>query len=417
MRAPANSAERRLVLVIGAIVFVDTMFYAAIAPLLPDLASQLHLSKLSAGAMTAAYPAGTLIGALPGGMLAARYGPKVAVIAGLTLLAGSTLAFGFLDNAAALDAARFAEGLGGACSWAGGLAWIVAEAPVARRGELIGSALGAAIGGALFGPVIGTVATAVGRAPTFSGVVVISGALILAARRLPSPHFGTDQGVRDALAALRERPIALGMWLVALPALASGIVNVLGPLRLHRFGASAAAIGATFLVAAAFEAMLSPAVGGLSDRRGRLVPLRFGLAAATAVLLCFTLPGDPWLLAAVIVAIACSLSAFWAPAMAMLSDAADARGLDQGLAAALMNLAWAAGQIGGSGVGGAAAKAVGDGLPVAVAAALCAGTLVVIAARPPVAVARGEHQPPANEPPVAEMIGSASISTTDRSRR
>ncbi len=108
--APANSGERRLVLVIGAIVFVDTMFYAAIAPLLPDLAHQLHLSKLSAGAMTAAYPAGTLIGSIPGGMLAARYGPKVAVIAGLTLLAASTLAFGFLDNAAALDAARFAEG-------------------------------------------------------------------------------------------------------------------------------------------------------------------------------------------------------------------------------------------------------------------------------------------------------------------
>lgn len=386
MSAPTNTAERRLVLVIGAIVFVDTMFYAAIAPLLPDLANQLHLSKLSAGAMTAAYPAGTLVGSLPGGMLAARYGPKLAVIAGLTLLAGSTLAFGFLDNAAALDVARFAEGLGGACSWAGGIAWIVAEAPLSRRGALIGSALGAAIGGALFGPVIGTIATAAGRAATFSGVVVISGALIVQARRLPSPKFGTDQGVRDALAALRERPIALGMWLVALPALASGMVNVLGPLRLHRFGASAAAIGATFLVAAAFEALLSPVIGGVSDRRGRLVPLRFGLAAAVVVLLCFTLPQHALLLAVVIVAIACALSAFWAPAMAMLSDAADARGLDQGLAAALMNLAWAAGQIGGSGFGGAAAKAVGDGLPVTVAAALCATTLVVIAARPAIAL-------------------------------
>ena len=412
--ASANAAERRLVLVIGAVVFVDTMFYAAIAPLLPELAHQLHLSKLSAGAMTAAYPAGTLIGSLPGGMLAARYGPKVAVISGLTLMAASTLAFGFLDNAAALDAARFAEGLGGACSWAGGLAWIVAEAPVGRRGALIGRALGAAIGGALFGPLIGTIATAAGRAPTFSGVVVVAAALIIQAGRLPSPEFGTDQGVRHALAALRDRPIAVGMWLVALPALASGIVNVLGPLRLHRFGASAAAIGATFLVAAAFEAMLSPAIGGLSDRRGRLVPLRFGLAAATAALLCFTLPGDALLLAAVIVAIACALAAFWAPAMAMLSDAADAHGLNQGLAAALMNLAWAAGQIAGAGVGGAAAKAVGDGLPVAVAAALCAATLVAIATRPPRTVTSPD-EPGANEPPIAEMIGRASIHTTDRS--
>jgi MFS family permease len=380
--APTHAAERRLVLVIGAIVFVDTMFYAAIAPLLPDLAHQLHLSKLSAGTMTAAYPAGTLVGALPGGMLAARYGPKLAVIAGLTLLAASTLAFGLLDDAAALDAARFAEGLGGACSWAGGIAWIVAEAPMGRRGALIGSALGAAIGGALFGPVIGTIATAAGRAATFSGVVVISGALILQARRLPSPKFGTDQGVRAAVAALRDRPIAVGMWLVALPALASGMVNVLGPLRLHRFGGSAAAIGATFLVAAALEAMLSPVIGGLSDRRGRLVPLRFGLIAATAVLLCFTLPRDAFLLAVVIVAIACALSAFWAPAMAMLSDAADAHGLDQGLAAALMNLAWATGQIGGSGFGGAAAKAVGDGFPMIVVSVLCAATLVMLARWP-----------------------------------
>jgi MFS family permease len=384
----ANAAERRLVLVIGAVVFVDTMFYAAIAPLLPGLASELHLSKLSAGAMTAAYPAGTLVGSIPGGMLAARYGPKLAVIAGLTLLACSTLAFGFLHNAAALDAARFAEGLGGACSWAGGLAWIVAEAPPGRRGALIGSALGAAIGGALFGPLIGTVATAIGRAPTFSGVVVIAVVLIIQARRLPSPPFGTDQGLRSVLQALRERAIAVGMWLVALPAIASGMISVLGPLRLHRFGASAAGIGATFLVAAAIEAMLSPIIGRLSDRRGRLVPLRFGLAAATALLLCFALPRGAVLLAVVVVAIASTLAAFWAPAMAMLSDSADAHGLDQGLAAALMNLAWAAGQIAGAGVGGAVAKAAGDAVPMTVAAGLCAATLLALAWGPPIRFAR-----------------------------
>ncbi len=36
----------RLVLVVGAAVFIDTMFYAVIAPLLPALSHQLHLSKL-----------------------------------------------------------------------------------------------------------------------------------------------------------------------------------------------------------------------------------------------------------------------------------------------------------------------------------------------------------------------------------
>jgi MFS family permease len=166
------------------------------------------------------------------------------------------------------------------------------------------------------------------------------------------------------------------MWLVALPAIASGCLNVLGPLRLHDFGATAGAIGGIYLVAAALEAVISPAIGSLSDRRGRLLPLRYGLVAATIVLLCFTLPTGVVALGIVVIATASALGAFWAPAMALLSDAADTFGLDQGLAAGLMNLSWAAGQIGGAVGGGAVAKAAGDGLPMTITAALCAATLI-----------------------------------------
>src|SRR5947209_482316 len=213
------------------------MFYAAIAPLLPALAHQLHLSKLSAGILTASYPIGMLVGSLPGGVLVMRTGPRFTVCAGLALLSASTLAFGFVDNVAALDAARFVEGVGGAFSWAGGLAWIVAEAPLERRGELIGNAIGAAIGGALFGPVIGTIASAVGRAVTFSAVVVLAFGLIVEARRLPSRRAVSPQGLRDLWAALRDRGMIVALWLVGIPAIASGLISVLGPLRLHQLGA------------------------------------------------------------------------------------------------------------------------------------------------------------------------------------
>ncbi len=173
--------------------------------------------------------------------------------------------------------------------------------------------------------------------------------------------------------------------MVALPAVASGLLNVLGPLRLHRFGAGAAAIGAVFLVAAVAEGTISPLLGRVSDRRGRLVPLRFGLLAATGLMLCFTLPRSAALLGVVMVAVSAALGAFWAPAMAMLSDAAEVRSLDQGLAAALINLAWAGGQIAGSGVGGALAKAAGDGVPIAALVAMCAATLGVLVLRPGIA--------------------------------
>jgi MFS family permease len=381
-RSQSEAAERRLVLVISAVVFVDTMFYAVIAPLLPGLAHDLRLSKLSAGLMTASYPIGTLLGSLPGGVLAVRAGPRFTVCIGLALLACSTIAFGLLHDAAPLDIARFVEGIGGACSWSGGLAWIVAETPPDRRGAMIGRALGAAIGGALFGPVIGTLATATGRPASFGGLAVVAVLLIALTRGLPSHHASSEQGVRNMVAALRRPRIAAGMWLVALPSLASGMINVLGPLRLHRFGAAAAAIGATFLAAAAVEAVITPMVGGLSDRRGRLAPLRYGLAAAAVALLCFTLPKTAVLLAAVIVLTAAALGVFWAPAMAMLSDAAEAYGLDQGLAAALINLAWAGGQIVGSGAGGAIAKSAGDALPMVAGAGLCAATLAALARSP-----------------------------------
>jgi hypothetical protein len=35
---------RMLVVVVGAVVFVDTMFYAVVAPMLPTLTRQLHMS-------------------------------------------------------------------------------------------------------------------------------------------------------------------------------------------------------------------------------------------------------------------------------------------------------------------------------------------------------------------------------------
>ena len=172
------------------------------------------------------------------------------------------------------------------------------------------------------------------------------------------------------------------MWLVALPAIASGLISVLAPLRLSALGASAVAIGATYLIAAAAEAVVSPAVGHVSDRRGRLLPLRIGLAAATVVLLCFAPSKSAVAVAVVVVLSAVALGSFWAPAMAMLSDVAESRGVTQGYAMALTNLAWAAGQIVGAGGGGALAKATGDALPFTLSAVLCAATLGLVLARP-----------------------------------
>ena len=74
---------RRLFPLVAAVILVDTMFYAAITPLLPEYADDLGLSKTAAGILSASYAAGTLLAALPSGWLAARIGFRPTMLAGL----------------------------------------------------------------------------------------------------------------------------------------------------------------------------------------------------------------------------------------------------------------------------------------------------------------------------------------------
>jgi MFS family permease len=370
---------RRLVLFVSCVVFTDTMFYAAITPLLPSLSDKYELSKTGAGILAAAYPAGTLLGSLPGGWMASRFGVRQTVLAGLSLLVAASITFAFAQSVLVLDVARFAQGLGGAASWAGAFGWLIGAAPRERRGELIGTALAAAVAGALFGPVLGAAADGLGQGPVFGAVAATGVAMMIWAARMESAQPGAATSFRTLVRSLADRRVGAGMWLTTLPSVLFGTVAVLGPLRMDELGAGTAAIAAAFLVGAALEATIAPIVGRLADRRGRLIPSVIGVAGGALAMLVLPWPEDALVLGVLIVLAGPAIGILYTPAMAMLSDGAEAFGVAQGFAFALVNLAWGTGQAVGDAGSARLADAVGDHVPYLILAAISAVTLAVLA--------------------------------------
>lgn len=366
---------RRLFWLVAAVVLVDTMFFAAVAPLLPHYSDELDLSKTGAGILTAAYPAGTFVGALPSGWLAARWGVKPTLLLGLAMLGFASISFAFAGNVVVLDSARFIQGVGGACMWAAGMTWLISAAPVERRGELIGAALSAAIVGVLLGPVLGGAASLLSPELVFSSVAVVAAGLAAWAWTMPGVEPEESPGVGAMLRALTRPAVLIGFWIFTLPALFSGVIEVLVPLHLDELGVSGATIGLVFLLAAAVEAVVSPIAGRASDRSGRMTPIRFGLGGAVIMAIVLPLPDAAILVGGAVMLTFVALATFWAPGMAMLSDAAENEGLDLAMAFAISNLAWAVGHVFGAGIGGAVADATSDTVPYTALAVLCAATL------------------------------------------
>ncbi|HYI75383.1 MAG TPA: MFS transporter [Gaiellaceae bacterium] len=365
---------RRLLALVSSIIFVDALLFTALTPLVPAYAEEFDLSKAGAGLLVGAYGAGALFGGIPGGLAAARFGPKRAVIGGLILLSVSSFAFAASDSAVTLGGARLVQGLSSTATWAGALAWLSVSAPRERRGEIIGTAFGVAIFGAILGPVFGGLAELVSITLAFTVVGVLTlgfaglAALAQAAPRETVSFAGVGRAFRD------ERFVG-GLWLNMLPATLFGLLIVLTPLALDDAGWGTFAIAAVFFGAGLVEVVLNPMLGRYSDRVGRLVPIRAALMGATVVALALAVSSRAALIALLVCAASISFGSLYTPGMSLTSHRAETVGLAQGLAFGIMNTAWAFGELVGPTAGGALAESTSDAVPYLIGACLCALTL------------------------------------------
>ncbi len=384
---------RQTFVLVSAIGCFEATFFTVLAPLLPRYTEHFHLSVTEAGLLTATYAAGALVAAVPSGLLVTRIGVKATALSGMALLSAASVLFGLAPDAAAIFVARTAQGCGCALAWTGGLAWLVARAPVERRGEVIGGAVSAAIAGCLLGPAVGAVASVVGLGASFVGLAAAGLALTawgatIAGGAPQTVSLGTFRH------ALSQRALVHPAVNMALAGLLLGVISALAPLRLASLGWSAAAIAAVFLISAALQMAVNPFVGRWSDRRGRAAPLRFGLVASAATSLMLASHAGRWGYALLVIAAGVAFGLLWTPGMAQLTDGAAELGLGFAAGSAVMNLAWSPGQLAGAAGAGVLAQATGNALPYVVTAALCLAGLAALSWSGGRVEARGE---PGNE--------------------
>jgi len=330
-------AVRRLLILTCAMVLVDTVFYAALVPLVPRFAEEFGLSKSAAGVLSGTYGAGVLLGSAPGSYLAGRVGVRTTAVGGLLLVSFASLTFGFAGEVWQLVALRLAGGFENALSWVAALTWLAERAPEEKRGEMIGTLLSAAVVGALLGPVLGGAAATVGIAPAFASVSCVGLAVAAWALLTPGPAPIPGRPLREVLAAARRPQLLTGLAFIAFSPLLFGALAVLAPLQLSRLGWGAAAIGA----------VVHPLLGRWSDRSGYLPPVLAGTLGSLVVLLVL-----PWaeyapLVALLVVLAGVAFNTPLVPGISLLSRGAEKAGIGSAPAFGATNFAWASGYAAG----------------------------------------------------------------------
>jgi MFS family permease len=369
---------RRLLALSCAIVLVDTIFYAALYPLVPYFQEELGLSKSVVGILSGAYGAGVLVGSVPGGYLASRSGVRVTALVGLILMSVTSVMFALVDTTWLLVAMRFVGGFGSALSWIAAFTWLVDRAPEERRAEMIGVMVSAAVVGALLGPVLGSVAATVGLLPAFATVAIAGGVIAAWAALEQAPASSGDVSLLPALRTIRVPLLLLSLWFIVLSPLLFSALAVLIPLDLNRLGWGAAAVGTVFFVSAVFEAFIHPLLGRWSDHSGYRPPVFAGLLASIGILLLLMWVVNPWAIGLLVVLAAGAFNATLVPGTALFSRGTEKAGMERAVAFAITNFAWASGYAVGAPLGGFLADLRGDTLSYLVLTAVCLSTIALI---------------------------------------
>jgi DHA1 family multidrug resistance protein-like MFS transporter len=285
-----------------AISFTVALGYGIVAPDIPAFARHFGVSTAAAASVVSAFALMRIVGALPAGRLADRFGHPVVIAAGIVIVAVSSIVAGFSGSFAELIILRGAGGLGSAMFGVGSQTLLLVSVPSEQRGRASGIYTAGFLVGGISGPAVGGLIAAWSeRAPfiIYGGMLVIPA--VIAAAMLRDKPSAADPAAPRVRRSFAEIAGALGDRAYRAAASANlaegfaiiGVRSAIVPLFvrdvLHR---SAIWTGIGFLVVAALNAATLLLAGRLADRFGRRPVIIAGcLVAAAGLVLLALLPG------------------------------------------------------------------------------------------------------------------------------
>jgi MFS transporter, DHA1 family, solute carrier family 18 (vesicular amine transporter), member 1/2 len=353
---------RSLVLTcITAATLTDLVAYSVAVPVLPDYATRFDASPTMIGVLFASFGVTLLVLSIPLGAISDRIGRKGPMIAGLALLAASTLAFAYSQSLPMLFVARLLQGAADGMTWIVGFAMIADLYGPEERGRAMGLAMAGSTLGIIIGPAIGGWLYEIGgiRLPfLFVAAMALLDLIAFAVVAPATRGSGTSVPMRRVLT---HRPVAVCALVVIAGGGTIAMLEPVIPLVLEsRLGLGPAAIGMLFGIAAVASTTMHPIYGRLSDRWGGRRLMMIGLLGSALVLPLLSFATDFRSAALAMVPMWVVFSMIVTPSLAYMAEAASAAGFESyGVVYGVYNTAWAVGLMVAPALGGFFLERVG----------------------------------------------------------
>jgi MFS family permease len=187
--------EKRLLAVVGGVVFLDTLDLSLVQVALPSMGSALHLGTGQMQWIVSAFVLGYGGFLLLGGRCADVLGRRRVLLAGLIALAVASALGMAASDGTLLIITRFVKGASAAFTAPAALSILTTSFPEGqRRNKALGLYAAGAAAGFTFGLVVGGVLTELSWRYTFAAVVPVALTLFVAARRVVRPDVISEGG-------------------------------------------------------------------------------------------------------------------------------------------------------------------------------------------------------------------------------